>query len=592
MADADSPGDRSTGWRLIGVVALALVALFQLLILIVDVPGVRGHIDWFLNDPGNPMAVTYVPPGGVAQRAGVRAGDVIDLNRLYPQRKTMFDPVISWRGMAGDRIDVPITRKSTQLTIPITLGSTVPLPFSITVAEDIGEVVTAATILLAGWLVSRRPSIMTWSLYGFLLSNSANDSQTLNRFGWSAALVDNLVIALLQAAVAFIIVFAIRAPNDTTSRWRNWVAGLAIALFVVAFLNAAYPIVAWSVLGFPQRYAFPPAWIGNAASTSIFIVTVGALALNYVHAHGTDRERLKWIVLGVTLAVAPSLVFQLVPDVNHWLWALMVLTTVYTAGIAAIGYAILRGRIVDVKFVVSRAVVAAILAGSVVVAFAVVDWLVSKNLQASRLGAFTEIGLAIALGFWFNALHRGVDTFVDRTFFRRRYEAEKQLTLAAHAVLHSTCVETIREVLVDEPASAFDLASAAIFEPLDGSTWRRTREIGWDCNTILTLTGDDALLRHVKAEQIVLRISSIHWHALRLPGGSAHPVIAVPILARRNVVAIALYGQHQSGVDLDLDEVHAIERVAEAAGAAYDHVEAETFRRKYEELESRLAHLQ
>jgi hypothetical protein len=212
-------------------------------------------------------------------------------------------------------------------------------------------------------------------------------------------------------------------------------------------------------------------------------------------------------------------------------------------------------------------------------------------LQATRVGTIAEIGLAIALGFWFNALHRNVDAFVDRVFFRKRYEAERLLTLAAHAVLHCTSAEAIRQVLVDEVATDLGLASAALFE-LDGSTWRRTRASGWDENALTMLSSNDTLVRHVEAEQITLRISSMRWRPEALPEGNARPVLAVPILARRKVVAIALYGQHSTGVDLDVDEVRAVERLTEAAGAAYDHVEAETFRRRCEDLERTLKQLQ
>jgi hypothetical protein len=42
--------------------------------------------------------------------------------------------------------------------------------------------------------------------------------------------------------------------------------------------------------------------------------------------------------------------------------------------------------------------------------------------------------------------------------------------------------------------------------------------------------------------------------------------------------------KHSSGADIDADEIAAIERVADAAGAALDHVEAESLRRELEEL--------
>ena len=591
MADARSRDNGSATWRLIAVITLALLALFQSFIAMADIGASRGHFGWFEDDPNAPMLITHLTSGGSAQRAGIKVGDIIDLDRLYPKRKTSFDPILSFRGMPGDRVDVPIIRRSTRLSIPVILGSEMPDSLSLDIANDVGYVIGALALLLGGWLVIQSPSLMTWSLYGFLVSASGGDPQALNRFGWTVSLVDNLLIALGGAAFAFIIVFATRAPNDAVSRWRTWFIISALALFALSLFSSAYPIVAWSIFGISHQFVFPPAWLPNVTTGAVYALTFSALIVNYAIARGSDRQRLKWIVLGVVLTIGPGLIYQYVPSIEYRFWIRAALAVVSALGIAAIAYAIVKGRIVDVKFVVSRAVVAAVLAGSIIIAFAIIDWLVSKHLQATRLGALTEIGLAIALGFWFSGLHRNVDRFVDQVFFRKRYAAEQQLILASHAVLHCTSIETIRDVLVDEPAAALDLASAALFEPVEGTTWHRTRETGWASASLDTLAGDDALLLHLQAEQVALRISSMRWRPLGLPPANAQPVLAVPVLARRRVIAIALYGEHTSGVDIDPDEIRAIEKVADAAGAAYDHVEAETFRRKYEELELRLAQI-
>ncbi len=593
MAEAVVPDNHFTGWRLVAVIALAVVALVQIVIGAVDgLPGVRGHFGWYQSDPSDPMLITHLAPGGSAVQAGIRVGDRVDLSRLYPARMRSFDPVLSYRGMPGDRVEVPILRRSTRLIVPVTLGAALAEPLSVDIASDASSFMTAVAVLLAAWLVLRRPSAMTWSLYAFLLGSSGGDTQALNRFGWGVSLADNLVVAVLGSAFVFIVMFAARAPNDFASGWRKWFSIAAISMFFIWLINNAYPIVAWSILGLPQRYVFPPFWIGSALTVLSCLLAAIALAVSYATAHGSDRERLKWIVLGIIFVILPGALFQLIPSISYWFLTNTTLTLIFTAGIAAIAYAIVKGRIVDVKFLVSRAVVAALLAGGIVVAFAIIDWLVSRKLQATQLGTMTEIVFAIALGFWFNALHHNVDACVDRLFFRKRYLAEQKLHLAAHAVLHCTSPHTIREVLVDEPADAFDLASAAIFEPVDDSTWRREREVGWEPNTLTSLTGDDIMLLHIKAEQSTLKTSALRWHPAGLPEGNARPVLAVPVLARRRVVAIVLYGEHRSGADFDADEVRAIERVAEAAGAAYDHVEAETYRGKYEELERRLAHVQ
>jgi hypothetical protein len=52
----------------------------------------------------------------------------------------------------------------------------------------------------------------------------------------------------------------------------------------------------------------------------------------------------------------------------------------------------------------------------------------------------------------------------------------------------------------------------------------------------------------------------------------------VPIVVRHHLRAIALYGAHSSGEDIDPDELKSIERLTEMASGAYDHIEAESLR--------------
>ena len=75
-----------------------------------------------------------------------------------------------------------------------------------------------------------------------------------------------------------------------------------------------------------------------------------------------------------------------------------------------------------------------------------------------------------------------------------------------------------------------------------------------------------------------------------MPGGLAHPCVA---LAVRDVegepLAVALYGPHRAGNDLDPDEHAMLGTLAEQAGAAYERVEIEALRREITELRAQLA---
>jgi hypothetical protein len=73
-------------------------------------------------------------------------------------------------------------------------------------------------------------------------------------------------------------------------------------------------------------------------------------------------------------------------------------------------------------------------------------------------------------------------------------------------------------------------------------------------------------------------------HPDGLPHGAPRPRHAFPMWSRGELVGIAFYSAHRSGALLDPQEVTAIERIADAATAAFDRVAAAALRRTQEEL--------
>ena len=595
MTDAAPQYKRLHGWGLIPVVALVLLGTFEYSLVLFDQPGARGHFG-FNGDVSAPTVITVVIPGQAAERAGVRIGDRIDLDRLYSKRTTTYDPVIHYQRPPGARVEIPFIRGTNRLTIAITMGSAMGEPPYYHYAEYFNNIISIMLLLLAAWIVIRRPTLMTWSLFLFCLGSS--QSFVLSRFGYGAVLGNSLVSALLFTG-PFLIVFASRVPNDVSSAWRRWFASVAIALFVAGSLAGLYPsyglysVVAWSVFGLSSQYVFPPWWVSIAIYDATWTLVLIAVLVSYAVARGQDRERMRWVALGVTMIAASNVPSSVPALFGHGIPYLesSLAEIVGAMGLVAIAYGIVKGRIVDVTFVLSHAIVAAVLAGLIVAAFAIADWAVSKVLASARLGTLADIGLAIVLAFSFSGLHRRVDRVVDRVFFRKRYNAERRLKLAARSVLRSTSADAVREFLIDEPQAALDLSSAALFEPSTSSSWKRTRAIGWTRGMREELEDNDALVRRVASEQASSKISSMQWTAASLPTGLAHPVLAVPVLARGRVLAIAFYGQHHSGADIDPEEIAEIERVADEAGAAFDHVEAENLRRENEAQAHRIEEL-
>ena len=82
------------------------------------------------------------------------------------------------------------------------------------------------------------------------------------------------------------------------------------------------------------------------------------------------------------------------------------------------------------------------------------------------------------------------------------------------------------------------------------------------------------------------------WRTQDVPSGPAHPVLALPVIVRRELAVVVFYGAHMHGELLDPDEVKAIAGLAPGAAAAYDHLEAQAWKNEVDALRAQLAEAQ
>src|SRR5207244_8027041 len=95
-------------------------------------------------------------------------------------------------------------------------------------------------------------------------------------------------------------------------------------------------------------------------------------------------------------------------------------------------YAILRHRLIDIGFVLNRALVYGLLTSVIVGILAIAESLVTFAAVGKSASITVELAVAVALGLSFNFLHKKVEVFVDRVFFRQKHQAEAALHRLAH----------------------------------------------------------------------------------------------------------------------------------------------------------------
>ena len=276
-------------------------------------------------------------------------------------------------------------------------------------------------------------------------------------------------------------------------RWRPlaWLSGATIVLGSAASGLSPGPIADLGGVRNPYGLEGQP-WVADAANAILVVFLVCILAsvlslvLRYRRSQGERRQQIKWIAFaasfvgfGFVSAMASGLiVLAFAPE--SWgsantppLWFDLLFSVVLVSfgGVPiAVGIAVLRYRLYDIDVLINRALVYGLLTvllaatyfGGVVglqyVLRAVTD-------QGSTLAVVTS---TLAIAALFNPLRRRVQAFVDRCFYRRKYDARKTLEAFSAKLRDETDLEALNNELVGVVRETMQPAHVSLWLPRYG----------------------------------------------------------------------------------------------------------------------------
>jgi hypothetical protein len=178
------------------------------------------------------------------------------------------------------------------------------------------------------------------------------------------------------------------------------------------------------------------------------VVVIGAVAsvvVRFRRSRGIERQQMKWFVY----AVAPVLVMP-IEDYLPGIISSVALGAVLIGLPAAIGVAVLRYRLYDIDVLINRtlvygsltALLVTVYVGSIVVLQAVFRSLTGQDSQ------LTIVASTLAIAALSNPLHRRIQAFVDRRFYRRKYDAAKTVAAFSARLRDETDLAELNEELL------------------------------------------------------------------------------------------------------------------------------------------------
>jgi hypothetical protein len=198
--------------------------------------------------------------------------------------------------------------------------------------------------------------------------------------------------------------------------------------------------------------------VGELVQTLLFtliFVSAASLFVRLVRARGVERQQLKWFTYSSTLAISGVILAYTISEVIGVLWLEWVGYVVLVAGFIGIpismGIAILRYRLYEIDLIINRTLVYGALTAMLALVYlgsvTALQYLLSLLTGQGNTLAIVTSTLAIAA--LFNPLRRRIQSFIDRRFYRRKYDARKTLEAFGSRLREETDLERISEDLVE-----------------------------------------------------------------------------------------------------------------------------------------------
>jgi hypothetical protein len=248
------------------------------------------------------------------------------------------------------------------------------------------------------------------------------------------------------------------SPRWRAFGWLNGVMAVAGSL-AAAFLPGPSPFIAAidNPFGIEGLRDIKDVVDGSLEALSYGVLGVAGLVALYVRYRrglGAERQQIKWLAYAGTVLLTGTILSYAGPDSLSGSWLRQVGFALWVIGFVslpvAIGIAIFKYRLYEIDLIINRTLVYGTLTATLVALYfggtVLLQWLfVALTGQKSTLTVVASTLLIAAL---FNPLRRRIQSFIDRRFYRRKYDARKTLEAFSAKLRDETDLDALSDDLV------------------------------------------------------------------------------------------------------------------------------------------------
>jgi hypothetical protein len=329
--------------------------------------------------------------------------------------------------------------------------------------------------------------IIAFSTVGALIASR----RPKNPIGWlfcSGAFIWGLGELTLEYGVYALVTAPGALPAGVWAAWFGaWARGIG-GFFMVLFLLLLFPtgrlptrrwrVVVWAALGYialftlvswlsPVSQDFRLSSVRNPLGFDLEIMNLlggvlylslpvlllasgAAVIVRFRRSRGDERQQIKWFAYAVAIMVVLFTIGHVLGLTQVVGVAPLVFAIPLTGLPVAAGIAILKYRLYDIDIVINRTLVYGTLTATLVALYfgGIVTLQRLFVVLTGERSTLAVVASTLAIAALFNPLRQRIQAFVDRRFYRRKYDAAKTLEAFSATLRDETDLEALNEELV------------------------------------------------------------------------------------------------------------------------------------------------
>ena len=535
--------------------------------------------------PDNGTFIIQITQGGVADEAGLQNGDLlIAINGKSFSMSTDAQQILN--NYSSEFVEYTVIRNGEIFKTNIWVYKFVNVLYLIFWTLGFGFLIVAA---LVGY---SKPKELTSQLF-FLLGCSA--SVGLITYSGINAFINyyfyfNFLFFILLFHPLFVHFFLTYPIKYNFKHRKTVVITSYLVIFIIPIIQITLNLIFYKAFIIQNKYF--------GIITGIVYIGSGftAFTISYKRLKESSlKKSLSIIMTGFLIGVVGFLyyaAFSLFIDkplflINHWL---MVPTILVLAIPFSFGYSIFKYRILDTEFIIKRGLIFGIVTAFIVGVYLLMIFLIESILSDYFIGnrQIVTIAFIILVTFTFDFVNKKAKEFVDKQFYKERYNYRKSLLLFSEELSYLSNINDILEKIGSSVKDTMGIQKVNIwikddeyYALLNKKSFKDVQINVSDLPEISEENNDDifdkAMFKVCELKREPVQVNEINLSELELTEEEKNVIkkedagLIIPIYLKSKLIGALIFGKKPSGKAYSDEDMDLLKTLASQSAIAFEN---------------------